>query len=99
MKENAMSDAVPSWTRRSRSPEIIRARELRRNMTSAERILWSHLRKKQIDGVRFCGQFPLGPYSADFGGEGFRVLRVWNDEVFGELGVVLAMIVNELRSS
>jgi very-short-patch-repair endonuclease len=131
MKENAMSDAIPSWTRRSRSPEIIRARELRRNMTSAERILWSHLRKKQIEGVRFRRQFPLGPYFADFvclsarliievdgashvepvqkqydrrrtlwlGGEGFRVLRVWNDEVFGELGVVLAMIVNELRSS
>jgi adenine-specific DNA-methyltransferase len=32
------------------------------------------------------------------GGEGFRVLRVWNDEVFGEFKVILAIIVNELRS-
>jgi very-short-patch-repair endonuclease len=108
----------------------MRARELRKNMTRAEKLLWSALRRKQIDGVRFRRQFPLGNYFADFvclsarlivevdgethvepaqkrrdrrrtlwlNGEGFRVLRVCNEEVFGELEIVLAMIVNEVRS-
>jgi very-short-patch-repair endonuclease len=42
------------------------ARELRRNMTEAERLLWSRLRGKQILGVQFYRQKPIGPYIVDF---------------------------------
>ena len=42
-----------------------RARELRREMTSAEKILWSRLRANQL-GVKFRKQHPIGPYIADF---------------------------------
>jgi very-short-patch-repair endonuclease len=45
---------------------IERARELRRNMTYAERRMWWLLRKKQLGGLRFRRQAPLGPYYADF---------------------------------
>ena len=43
-----------------------RARDLRANMTDAERKLWSVLRRKQIDGHRFRRQVPIGRYIADF---------------------------------
>jgi very-short-patch-repair endonuclease len=42
------------------------SRELRGNMTDAEQILWQHLRRKQIHGVQFYRQKPLGPYILDF---------------------------------
>jgi very-short-patch-repair endonuclease len=41
------------------------ARELRENMTDAERLLWSRLRRKQL-GVQFYRQKPLGPFIVDF---------------------------------
>ncbi|MBS7459040.1 endonuclease domain-containing protein [Coralloluteibacterium stylophorae] len=43
-----------------------RARTLRRNMTDAERRLWSRLRANQLAGHRFRRQHPLGPYIVDF---------------------------------
>lgn len=43
-----------------------RARELRWKMTDAERVLWSMLRRKQLDRFRFRRQAPIGPYFADF---------------------------------
>jgi very-short-patch-repair endonuclease len=43
-----------------------RARQLRANLTDAERRLWSRLRLKQIDGHRFRRQVSIGPYIADF---------------------------------
>lgn len=42
------------------------ARQLRRDMTDAERHLWSRLRGKQVDGRPFYRQKPLGGYIADF---------------------------------
>jgi len=42
------------------------SRELRSNMTEAERILWSRIRKKQLHGVQFYRQKPIGPYIVDF---------------------------------
>ncbi|QFZ81767.1 DUF559 domain-containing protein [Variovorax paradoxus] len=41
------------------------ARTLRREMTDAERKLWSGLRSEQL-GVKFRRQHPLGNYIADF---------------------------------
>lgn len=43
-----------------------RARELRRDMTLAERKLWGVIRDLQLDGFRFRRQHPIGPYIADF---------------------------------
>jgi len=43
-----------------------RARELRWNMTEAERKLWAALRRRQILGARFRRQQPIGPFIADF---------------------------------
>jgi very-short-patch-repair endonuclease len=42
-----------------------RARELRRNMTDAERLLWRALRRHLL-GAHFRRQVPLGPYIVGF---------------------------------
>jgi very-short-patch-repair endonuclease len=42
------------------------ARNLRREMTDAEKLLWRHLRMKQFEGYKFRRQHPLGKYIADF---------------------------------
>jgi very-short-patch-repair endonuclease len=42
------------------------ARELRKNMTDAERLLWSCLRRKQLLGVQFYRQKPIGNFIVDF---------------------------------
>ena len=44
---------------------ISTARRLRRDMTQAERKLWSLLRQRP-DGLKFRRQHPVGPYVADF---------------------------------
>ena len=41
------------------------AKNLRRNMTDAEMILWQHL-KAGINGIKFRRQHPIGIYVADF---------------------------------
>jgi very-short-patch-repair endonuclease len=43
-----------------------RARSLRANLTDAEQRLWGRLRRKQILGVQFYRQKPIGDYIADF---------------------------------
>ena len=50
-----------------------RARRLRREATLAERLLWSQLRGKQIQGHRFRRQHPIGPYIVDFACTRFRL--------------------------
>ena len=42
------------------------ARRLRKNPTEAEKRLWYHLRRKQLDGFRFRRQRPIGRYIVDF---------------------------------
>ena len=41
------------------------AKELRKNMTEAERLLWFHLKKKPL-GFKFRSQHPLSCFIADF---------------------------------
>ena len=43
-----------------------RARSLRREPTRAERRLWGLLRNRNLDGMRFRRQQPIGPYVVDF---------------------------------
>ena len=42
------------------------AKVLRRSMTSAEEILWRHLRNKQLKGFKFRRQHPVNIFIADF---------------------------------
>ena len=44
----------------------LRARQLRRNPTEVERLLWQRLRFWQVGGFKFRRQQPLGNYIADF---------------------------------
>jgi very-short-patch-repair endonuclease len=39
---------------------IQRARELRKNQTDAENLLWRHIRNRQLNGYKFRRQFPIG---------------------------------------
>jgi len=41
-------------------------RQLRSEMTECERLLWSRLRRKQLHGVQFYRQKPMGSYVVDF---------------------------------
>ena len=42
------------------------ARNLRTNMTDAEQLIWSKIRRKQIGGVQFYRQKNIGHYIVDF---------------------------------
>ena len=104
-----------------------RARQLRRDSTDAEQLLWSVLRDRQLGGHKFRRQTPIGGYIVDFvckrrrlvieldGGQhqqragsdrertevleslGYRVLRVWNNDVFDDLESVVDAILLELQ--
>ena len=99
------------------------ARNLRSNPTDAEKLLWKHLRSKQIKNAKFRRQQPFGNYIVDFisfdkkliieldggqhseipvkdqerdnwlNGQGFKVLRFWNNDVFGNIEGVLDFIM------
>src|SRR3990167_7615302 len=45
---------------------IINAKELRKKQTDAERFLWKHLRARQIEGIKFRRQQPVGKFIVDF---------------------------------
>ncbi len=42
------------------------ARSLRKQSTDAERLLWRHLRARQLEGLKFRRQQPIGGYIVDF---------------------------------
>ena len=44
----------------------ISARELRKNLTEAERALWRYLRLRQLGGHKFRRQQPIGKFIVDF---------------------------------
>ena len=44
----------------------MRARSLRKAQTDAEALLWSRLRARQLSGLKFRRQHPVGSYFADF---------------------------------
>ena len=101
-----------------------RSRGLRRNMTEAEKLLWSRIRKKQVKDYQFYRQRVIGNYIVDFycpkagliveldGGQhyhpedlkkdtlrdeymeglGLRTLRFSNNEIFGNLDIVMEKI-------
>jgi very-short-patch-repair endonuclease len=52
----------------------VRAHQLRRNTTDAEKKLWRHLRRLDLDGSHFRRRVPIGPYIADFACMATRLL-------------------------
>ena len=42
------------------------SRKLRNRMTDAEMLLWSKIKRKQLRGIQFYRQKPIGNYIADF---------------------------------
>ena len=101
--------------------KLERAKELRREMTPAEKLLWHQVRAKKL-GVRFRRQQVIQGFIVDFychkasqvvevdgdihdlqeeedarrekvlGELGLRIVRFRNDEVVGNLSVVVAQI-------
>lgn len=43
-----------------------RRKELRKNSTKTEKILWDELRNKKINNLKFYRQYSVGPYILDF---------------------------------
>jgi very-short-patch-repair endonuclease len=43
-----------------------KARDLRKNPTDAEKLLWYNLRNRRLAGYKFRRQNPIGPFFADF---------------------------------
>jgi very-short-patch-repair endonuclease len=106
-----------------------RARELRRDSTKAETLLWAQLRDRRLNGYMFRRQHPIGPFFADFAGiehrlvvevdgephdwtyerdagrerslarDGYRVLRIPNEELRANLDGVVQTILNALRGA
>lgn len=46
--------------------KVQNARALRQSATTAEQLLWRHLRNRQLVGAKFRRQHPLGSYILDF---------------------------------
>ena len=94
---------------------VARSKRLRNDPTPAERTLWQHLRRSQLQGFKFRRQQPIGPFIVDFycaslklaieldgsshEGKGVRVLRFWNSEVMGDIDGVLAEIARHMPPS
>jgi very-short-patch-repair endonuclease len=51
-----------------------RAKQLRGDMTDAERIVWHGLRAHRLHGAGFRRQTPVGPYVVDFVGHAARLI-------------------------
>jgi adenine-specific DNA-methyltransferase len=47
-------------------PHLRRVRRLRQESSDAERLLWKHLRGRQLSGLKFRRQHEFGPYILDF---------------------------------
>ncbi|HTV27634.1 MAG TPA: DUF559 domain-containing protein [Xanthobacteraceae bacterium] len=54
----------PTWRVNPKARE--HARELRRNSTKAEQVLWRAVRAHRLLGIGFRRQTPIGPYIVDF---------------------------------
>jgi very-short-patch-repair endonuclease len=71
---------------------VERARSFRRALTPAEFALWTRIRGRQLGGFKFVRQEPMDQYYV-----GYRVIRVWNNDVIENLDGVLQMLPSELE--
>src|SRR3990167_9755234 len=51
---------------KGRSENLVRKRRLRSEMTRSERLVWSRIRAKQFQALKFRRQHGIGPYLVDF---------------------------------
>ena len=51
---------------RFRDRPTLKAQQLRSTATDAEKKLWTHLSRRQLNGFKFSRQMPVGPYICDF---------------------------------
>jgi very-short-patch-repair endonuclease len=64
------------------------ARALRKNMTVAERLLWSKIRRKQLKGYQFYRQRIIGNYIVDFYSPKRRlIIELDGSQHYGEEGM------------
>lgn len=107
------------------------SKELRKNMTDAENILWYYLRNRQLNNLKFRRQEAIENYIVDFvcyekkivleldGSQhleekhfeydkvrdefllkaGFRVLRIYNTEIFNNIEGVIEYILNNMDNN
>jgi very-short-patch-repair endonuclease len=73
---------------------VQRARRLRRDMTDAERLLWSRLRAGQHDRDRRKDEHRARAMAA----LGYRTIRFWNHDVLQNIDGVLSVIQDALPS-
>lgn len=75
---------VEVWSR-DKTPKVIlgHAREMRKNPTEAEQLLWKELRGRKLDNLKFRRQQPMQGYILDFYCEAVRL----GVEVDGEIHV------------
>ncbi|WP_312528897.1 endonuclease domain-containing protein [Comamonas sp.] len=70
MHNNALLSNPPSRKRERAGVRadvrLQQARALRQSPTTAEQVLWRHLRNRQLAGTKFRRQHPLGTYILDF---------------------------------
>jgi adenine-specific DNA-methyltransferase len=65
--EGAGGEGARSKPKQALDPEFLEfARQLRREQTDAERLLWSLLRDRRFMGCKFRRQHPIEPYVVDF---------------------------------
>ena len=64
----AKPDSTTSYYPHPRTPPILlqHARELRQPQTPAEQKLWSHLRNRQLNGLKIRRQHPIDRFIIDF---------------------------------
>jgi very-short-patch-repair endonuclease len=55
------------------------ARELRKNFTDSETLLWQHLRNRKLSGLKFLRQHPI-VYKADYRGLNYFIADFYCDE-------------------
>ena len=68
-------EGVKKMAHKRTTPKIFRrAKELRRNMTPAERRLWAHLRAHRLGDLGFRAQHALGRYIVDFACPGRKII-------------------------
>ena len=87
------------------------ARALRRRSTEAEKLLWSRLRGRRLEGIKFKRQVPIANYIVDFvaldlkfivevdgGQHGSGPRRTPNGHTFCGNGAITSFVVEQRRS-
>ncbi|HEX9801837.1 MAG TPA: endonuclease domain-containing protein [Gammaproteobacteria bacterium] len=57
---------MPKGIQRPTAEQREFSKQLRHELTDCERLLWQHLRNRQLGGFKFRRQYPLPPYVLDF---------------------------------